>query len=156
MRLNDLRDNPGARKARKRIGRGVGSGKGKTSGMGHKGAKARSGVAINGFEGGQMPLYRRLPKRGFNNIFRKKFAELTLERIQAAIESGRLKKGGAYDTAALVEAGVLRRAHAGVRVIATGELKDAITITAAGASKAAVEAVKKAGGEIKLPAPAAE
>ncbi|MGB0844536.1 MAG: 50S ribosomal protein L15 [Alphaproteobacteria bacterium] len=156
MKLNELRDNPGARKTSKRVGRGVGSGKGKTSGSGHKGAKARSGVAINGFEGGQMPLYRRLPKRGFNNIFRKDYVELTLGRIQAALDSGKIKKGESHDVASLVAAGVLRRAKDGVRIIASGELKDAVTIKAAGASKAAQEAVKKAGGEIQLPAVAAE
>ena len=103
-----------------------------------------------------MPLYRRLPKRGFNNIFRKNFVELTLGRIQEALDSGKIEKGASYDAASLVEAGVLRRARDGVRIIATGELKDAVTIKASGASKAAVEAVKKAGGSIELPAPAAE
>jgi large subunit ribosomal protein L15 len=151
MRLNDLSDNKGARHARKRVGRGAGSGLGKTSGKGQKGQKARSGVAVRAFEGGQMPLYRRVPKRGFNNIFRKKYVELNLGRLQKAIDAGTVDAKKTVNAASLVEAGVFRRAHDGVRLLAKGELSAKVTIEAAGASKAAIEAVEKAGGKVVLP-----
>jgi large subunit ribosomal protein L15 len=157
MKLNEVKDNPGATKNRKRVGRGIGSGTGKTSGSGHKGQKARSGVSINGFEGGQMPIHRRLPKRGFTNIFRKKYVEVNLGRLQAAIDSGRLDAGKPVDAAALVGAGVISKARDGVRILANGELTaKKIEIHAAGASKAAVAAVEAAGGKIVTPTVAAE
>ncbi|MGB1920089.1 MAG: 50S ribosomal protein L15 [Candidatus Puniceispirillaceae bacterium] len=157
MKLNEVKDNPGATKNRKRVGRGIGSGTGKTSGSGHKGQKARSGVSINGFEGGQMPIHRRLPKRGFTNIFRKKYVEVNLGRLQAAIDSGRLDAGKPVDAAALVGAGVISKARDGVRILAKGELKaKKLEIHAAGASKAAVAAVEAAGGKIVTPTVAAE
>ena len=156
MRLNELSDNAGATKARKRVGRGTGSGLGKTSGKGHKGQKARRGVAINGFEGGQMPLYRRLPKRGFNNLFAKQFDVVNVGRIQKAIDAGKLDASKALDSAALVAAGVTSaRAKDGIRLLAKGELNTKIEIHVAGASKSAVEAVEKAGGTVVLPAAAA-
>ena len=156
MKLNEVKDNPGATKNRKRVGRGVGSGTGKTSGSGHKGQKARSGVSINGFEGGQMPIHRRLPKRGFTNIFRKKYVEVNLGRLQAAIDSGRLDAGKPVDAAALVGAGVISKTRDGVRILAKGELTaKKIEIHAAGASKAAVAAVEAAGGKIVTPTVAA-
>ena len=156
MKLNEVKDNPGATKNRKRVGRGVGSGTGKTSGSGHKGQKARSGVSINGFEGGQMPIHRRLPKRGFTNIFRKRYVEVNLGRLQAAIDSGRLNAGKPVDAAALVGAGVISKARDGVRILAKGELTaKKIEIHAAGASKAAVAAVEAAGGKIVTPTVAA-
>lgn len=152
MKLNEIRDNPGAHRRAKRVGRGIGSGKGKTAGRGGKGQTARSGVALNGFEGGQTPLHRRLPKRGFNNkIFRKSFAVVNLGRLQTAIDSGRLKPEGTVDAAALVAAGLVRRARDGVRLLAKGELKAAITIAVAGASQAAIAAVEQAGGKVVLP-----
>lgn len=152
MRLNDLSDNKGATHARKRIGRGAGSGTGKTAAKGTKGQKSRSGVSIKGFEGGQMPLYRRVPKRGFTNIFRKKFVELNLGRLQAAIDAGKVDAKKTVTAASLVEAGVFRRAHDGVRLLAKGEISANVTIEAAGASKAAIAAVEKAGGKVVLPA----
>ncbi|WP_309086516.1 50S ribosomal protein L15 [Chelativorans sp.] len=151
MKLNELRDAEGATKARKRVGRGIGSGTGKTGGRGVKGQKSRSGVAIKGFEGGQMPLYRRLPKRGFNNIFGKDFNEVSLGRIQAAIDAKKLDAGETIDAAALVKAGVIRRARDGVRVLGGGELNAKVTLDVAGASKSAVEKIEKAGGSVKLP-----
>ena len=157
MKLNEVKDNLGATKNRKRVGRGIGSGTGKTSGSGHKGQKARSGVSINGFEGGQMPIHRRLPKRGFTNIFRKKYVEVNLGRLQAAIDSGRLDADKPVDAAALVGAGVISKARDGVRILAKGELTaKKIEIHAAGASKAAVAAVEAAGGKIVTPTVAAE
>jgi len=158
MKLNELRDNPGARKKSVRVGRGIGSGKGKTAGKGHKGAKARAGVAVNGFEGGQTPIYRRLPKRGFVNPTAKDWAIVNLGRIQEALDDGRLAKDAALDHAVLVKAGLTRKAKHGVRLLAKGELKAAITITVQGASAAAVAAVEKLGGKVTLPvatAPAA-
>lgn len=152
MRLNELTDNPGAKSPRKRVGRGTGSGSGKTSGKGHKGQKARRGVAINGFEGGQMPIYRRLPKRGFTNLFRKQYGVLNLGRLQAAIEAGRVDAGQPITGAGLVAAGVVKEAKDGVRLLAKGELKSKVEIHVAGASKAAVAAVEKAGGTVVLPA----
>jgi large subunit ribosomal protein L15 len=154
MRLNELSDNPGARKGRKRVGRGIGSGTGKTAGRGQKGQKSRSGVSINGYEGGQMPLARRLPKRGFHNLFRKHFAEVNLGRLQQAVEAGKLNAEAPVDVAVLKAAGLVRRALDGVRLLAKGELKAKLTIEVAGASKAAVAAVEKAGGKVILPAPA--
>lgn len=150
MRLNELSDNPGARTKRKRVGRGIGSGLGKTSGRGVKGQKARTGVSINGFEGGQMPIYRRVPKRGFTNIFRKRYNEVRLDRLQQAIEAGKLDAAQTITEASLVAAGVLRRARAGIRLLANGELTAKVTIEAAGASKAAIAAVEKAGGSVTI------
>ena len=153
MKLNEIRDNPGAHYRAKRVGRGIGSGKGKTSARGGKGQTARTGVALNGFEGGQTPLHRRLPKRGFNNkTFRKDFKLVNLGRLQAALDSGKLKPEGTLDGAALVSSGLVRRLGDGVRLLAKGELRAAITIEVAGASKAAIAAVEKAGGKVILPA----
>ena len=157
MKLNLVKDNPGATKNAKRVGRGIGSGTGKTSGSGHKGQKARSGVSINGFEGGQMPIHRRLPKRGFNNVFRKNYVEVNLGRLQAAIDSGKLDAGKPVDTAVLLAAGVISKPRDGVRILAKGVLTaKKVEIHAVGASKAAVAAVEKAGGKIVVPAAAAE
>lgn len=150
MKLNQLSDIPAARQDRKRIGRGIGSGTGKTSGKGHKGQKSRSGVSIKGFEGGQMPLHRRLPKRGFKNIFRKHFAVVNLNRLQAAIEAGRLDPKKPVDVAAMQGAGLVNNPRGGVRLLAKGELKTKVNITVAGASKAAVAAVEKAGGSLTV------
>src|SRR5438105_793745 len=156
MKLNEIRDNPGAHYRYKRVGRGIGSGKGKTSGRGGKGQTARSGVAINGFEGGQTPLHRRLPKRGFNNkIFQKDYKVVNLGRLQQALDAGKLKADGTVNGEALVAAGVLRRRGDGIRLLAKGELKAKITIEVAGASQAAIAAVEKAGGKVILPAGAA-
>ena len=154
MKLSELSDRPGARKTRRRIGRGIGSGKGKTGGRGGKGQTARSGVAIKGFEGGQMPLHRRLPKRGFTNIFRKEYNEVNLGRVQQAIDAGKLDPAGAIDVEALIKAGVLRRARAGVRLLGSGEIKAKVAFTVAGASKSAVAAVEKAGGSVTVLKPA--
>lgn len=156
MKLNDLRDKPGSVKARKRVGRGIGSGTGKTGGRGVKGQKSRSGVSINGFEGGQMPIYRRLPKRGFTNIFAKSFNVVSLGRIQAAIDAGKLDAKAVVNLDSLKVAGVIRRAKDGVRILSDGELKAKVAFEVAGASKAAVEKIEKAGGSIKLPEAAAE
>ncbi|MFC6487411.1 50S ribosomal protein L15 [Nitratireductor sp. GCM10026969] len=156
MKINELRDMEGATHSRKRVGRGIGSGTGKTGGRGVKGQKSRSGVAIKGFEGGQMPLYRRLPKRGFKNIFGKDFNEVSVGRIQAAIDAGKLDSAVTIDTAALIKAGVVRRAKDGVRVLGSGELKAKVTLDVAGASKSAVEKIEKAGGSVKVPEKAAE
>ncbi len=150
MKLNEIRDNPGAHYRAKRVGRGIGSGKGKTAGRGGKGQTARSGVALNGFEGGQTPLHRRLPKRGFNNIFRKDFTVVNLGRLQQALDAGRLSSEGALDGAKLVAAGVLRRQGDGIRLLAKGKLTAAITIEVAGASKTAIAAVEAAGGKVVL------
>ncbi len=156
MKLNEITDNEGSTKNRKRVGRGIGSGSGKTAGRGVKGQKARSGVAINGFEGGQMPIYRRLPKRGFNNIFREDFVVVSLARIQLAIDAKKLDVAQTVDAAALKAAGVIRRAKDGVRVLADGELTAKVTLEVAGASKAAIEKIEKAGGAVKLLSAAAE
>ncbi|MHC5230198.1 50S ribosomal protein L15 [Brucella sp. LJL56] len=156
MKLNDLRDKPGSVKERKRVGRGIGSGTGKTAGRGVKGQKSRSGVAINGFEGGQMPIYRRLPKRGFTNIFAKSFNVVSLGRVQAAIDAGKLDAKAVVNLDSLKAAGVIRRAKDGVRILSDGELKAKVVFEVAGASKAAVEKIEKAGGSIKLPEVAAE
>ena len=155
MKLNEVRDNEGATHSKKRLGRGIGSGSGKTAGRGVKGQKARSGVAINGFEGGQMPLYRRLPKRGFKNIFAKEFNVVSLARVQQAIDAKKLDAKKTVDVAALIEAGVIRRAKDGVRLLSDGELKAKLNFDIAGASKAAIEKVEKAGGSVKLPQQAA-
>ena len=150
MKLHELADNPGATKKRKRVGRGPGSGTGKTGGRGIKGQKSRSGVAIKGFEGGQMPIHRRLPKRGFNNPNAKRFAVINLKTLQEAIDRGAIKAADAQDENSLVAAGVIRRPLDGVRLLAKGELNAAVTIEVAGASKAAVEAVEKAGGKVDI------
>lgn len=155
MKLNDLSENPGATKARKRVGRGIGSGSGKTAGRGVKGQKSRSGVAINGFEGGQMPVYRRLPKRGFTNIFAKSFNVVSVGRIQAAIDAKKLDAKALVTIESLKAAGVIRRPKDGVRLLADGDIKTAVTIEVSGASKAAIEKIEKAGGTVKLPAAAA-
>jgi large subunit ribosomal protein L15 len=150
MKLNQLSDNPGARKDRKRVGRGIGSGTGKTSGAGHKGQKARSGVAIKGFEGGQMPLHRRLPKRGFNNIFKKDYAAVNIGRLQAAIDAGKLDAKAEINVDALKACGLVTHPRDGVRLLASGELKTKVTIKVAGASRAAIAAVEKAGGSVTV------
>ncbi|MEM7226604.1 MAG: 50S ribosomal protein L15 [Pseudomonadota bacterium] len=160
MKLNELSDNPGARRPRKRIGRGTGSGTGKTAGKGNKGQKSRSGVAIKGFEGGQMPLYRRLPKRGFTNIFAKNFVVVNTGRLQQAIDAGKLSAEETIDGAALKAAGVIKSSRDGIRLLAKGEIKAKVNMSVAGASKAAVEAVEKAGGSVTIlaakPAPKAD
>ena len=148
MKLNELRDNPGARKDRKRVGRGIGSGQGKTSGKGQKGQKSRSGVSLLGFEGGQMPLYRRLPKRGFKNYFRKDYAEVNLGGLQKAIDAGKLDAKKPVNEETLRAAGLVKGRCDGVRLLGKGELSAKLAIEVAGASKAAVEAVEKAGGKV--------
>jgi len=153
MKLNDLRDNEGATHSKKRLGRGIGSGSGKTGGRGVKGQKSRSGVAINGFEGGQMPLYRRLPKRGFKNPFSKSYNVVSLGRIQTAVDAGKLDAGQAVTAEALIAAGVIRRARDGVRILSDGELTTKLSFDVAGASKGAVEKIEKAGGSVTLPVP---
>jgi large subunit ribosomal protein L15 len=153
MKLNQIADNSGAHKKRVRIGRGIGSGVGKTGGRGGKGQTARSGVRIKGFEGGQMPLHRRLPKRGFNVPFTLKLNEVNLGRIQTAIDAKKLDISGTVDAAALVKAGILRRAKDGVRILGTGELKSKVAFSVWGASKSAVEAIEKAGGSVTILAP---
>jgi len=150
MKLNDLRDNDGARKGRMRVGRGIGSGKGKTAGRGQKGAKARSGVAINGFEGGQMPLHMRLPKRGFNNVFAKDYAIVNLGAVQKAVDAGKLDTGATIDHAALKAAGLARGGKDGVRLLGKGELAAKLSFRVAGASQGAIEAVQKAGGSVDV------
>ncbi|TVR99270.1 MAG: 50S ribosomal protein L15 [Rhodospirillales bacterium] len=153
MKLNDLRDNPGARHPRKRVGRGIGSGLGKTAGKGHKGQKARSGGrTIPGFEGGQMPLYRRLPKRGFKNPMRKTFVVVNLGAIQKAVDAGRLPDAQVIDEAALQAAGFFKRRQDGVRLLAKGDLSAPVQLVVTGASRAAVAAVEKAGGSVTLTA----
>ena len=153
MKLNQLKDNPGARKTRILVGRGIGSGKGKTGGRGGKGQTARSGVAINGFEGGQMPLFRRLPKKGFNNIFRLDYVVVNVGTLQQAIDEKRLDAGQAVTAKSLKEAGIISRTLDGIRLLNKGELKSKLTIEVAGASKAAVAAVEKAGGSVVVKAP---
>lgn len=148
MKLNELRDNPGSRLKSKRLGRGIGSGKGKTSGKGVKGQKAREGVALNGFEGGQLPIYRRLPKRGFHNLFRKVYAPVNLGVLDAAIESGRVDGSQPITEAVLIAAGLAHARLDGVRLLADGEIKRPITITVSGASAAAKAAVEQAGGMV--------
>ena len=150
MRLNELRDNIGATKNRLRVGRGVGSGKGKTAGRGVKGQKSRSGVSINGFEGGQMPIYMRLPKRGFNNPNRKSWTELSIANLQKAIESGKIESGIKYDETSLVSAGVIRRAKNGVRLIGSGKLSEAINLVVSGATSGALKSVENAKGSVLI------
>jgi large subunit ribosomal protein L15 len=156
MKLDQLRDNPGARKTRIRVGRGIGSGKGKTGGRGGKGQTARTGVAINGFEGGQMPLYRRLPKRGFNNIFALEFVEVNTGRLQQAIDAGRLDAGKPVNAETLRAAGLIGRPRDGVRLLGKGDLKAKLAIEVAGASKSAIALVEKAGGSVKVTLPVKE
>jgi large subunit ribosomal protein L15 len=150
MQLNELSDMDGATQARKRVGRGIGSGLGKTAGRGHKGQKARSGVAIKGFEGGQMPIHMRLPKRGFNNPARLKYSEVNLERLQRAIDDGKLDAGSPIDAKAMIAAGVLRRERDGVRLLGRGELKAKVSLEVAGATASAIKAIEAAGGSVKL------
>ena len=155
MNLNEIRDNAGSTKNRKRIGRGIGSGTGKTAGRGVKGQKSRSGVSLLGFEGGQMPLYRRLPKRGFNNIFAKSFAAFNIGDLQKAVDAKKLDAKAVVNEAALREAGMLKGRYDGVRILARGELKAKLNVEVAGASKAAIAAIEKAGGSIAIAAPKA-
>ncbi|TMM50227.1 50S ribosomal protein L15 [Qipengyuania marisflavi] len=150
MKLNELRDNPGARKSRMRVGRGIGSGKGKTAGRGQKGQKSRSGVAVKGFEGGQMPLHMRLPKRGFNNIFGKDYAEVNLGMVQKFIDAKKIDAKAVLDHDALKAAGLARGGKDGVRLLGKGELTSKVSFKVAGASKGALEAVEKAGGKVEL------
>jgi large subunit ribosomal protein L15 len=150
MKLNDIRDNAGARKGRMRVGRGIGSGKGKTAGRGQKGQKSRSGVSIKGFEGGQMPLHMRLPKRGFNNPFGKDYAEVNLGQIQKLLDEGKLSADGTIDHAALQAAGVARGGKHGVRLLGKGEFSAKLSFRVAGASKGARGAVEKAGGSVEV------
>jgi large subunit ribosomal protein L15 len=152
MKLNQLSDNPGARKNRIRVGRGIGSGKGKTGGRGGKGQTARTGVAIKGFEGGQMPLHRRLPKRGFKNIFRQEHAVVNLGRLQQAVEAGKLDPKATVGRDALKAAGLVNKVGAGIKLLAKGELRQALTIEVDRASKSAIEAVEKAGGKVVVTA----
>ena len=152
IRLNELSDNPGATHRKKRIGRGIGSGKGKTGGRGVKGQKSRSGVAINGFEGGQMPIYMRLPKRGFNKPNRKRYAELSIANLERAVQAGKIKAGDALDAEALVKAGVIRRAFDGVRLIGNGKLSANLDLTVAGATKGAQAIVEDAKGSLNIDA----
>lgn len=156
MKLNELRDNPGATKSRKRIARGPGSGSGKMAGRGIKGQKSRSGVAINGYEGGQMPLYMRLPKRGFNNINAKRHAVVNLGLLQKFIDAGKVDAKKPITEAVLVESGLVRRIHDGVRILAKGEFKAKVNLSVTGASKSAIAAVEAAGGSISTAAVAAE
>jgi len=156
MKLHELRDNEGAVRKKKRVARGPGSGKGKTAGRGIKGQKSRSGVAINGYEGGQMPLYQRLPKRGFNKPNQKKFAVVNLGLIEKFIEAGKLDAKAEINEDALVACGLVRRKLDGIRVLAKGEISSKVTLNVTGASKSAVEAVEKAGGSVTTKAAAAE
>lgn len=152
MKLNEIRDNAGARSNRKRVGRGIGSGTGKTSGSGHKGQKARSGVSINGFEGGQMPIHRRLPKRGFNNIFRKQYVVINIGSLQAAVDAKKLDAKKTVDVEALKAAGLVTKAKDGVRLLGNGDISAKLNIEVAGASASAIAAVEKAGGSVKVAA----
>ncbi len=149
-KLNEIRDNAGARYKAKRVGRGIGSGKGKTSGRGVKGQGSRTGVSLHGFEGGQMPIYRRLPKRGFNNIFAKDYAVINLGRLQQALDNGKLKADQLINAEILLDAGLVSKSKDGVRLLAKGELKTKVTLEVAGASQAAVAAVEKLGGVVKV------
>jgi large subunit ribosomal protein L15 len=155
MKLNEIRDNEGATKKRFRVGRGIGSGKGKTAGRGVKGQKSRAGVAVKAFEGGQMPLHRRLPKRGFINIFARDLNELNLGRLQAAVDAGKIDVAQPVTVESLVAAGVLSKARDGLKILGNGELKAKLNLTVAGASKSAVAAIEKAGGSVSILAPAA-
>ena len=151
MKLNEIRDNPGARKKAKAVGRGIGSGKGKTSGRGGKGQTARSGVALAGFEGGQTPLHRRLPKRGFTKPFRKEYELINIGRLQRAIDAGKIDAGQTIDAAMLSQAGLIGKVVDGLRLLAQGEITSAVTIQVAGASAAAIAAVEAAGGKVIVP-----
>ena len=153
MKLNDIRDNAGARHRKMRVGRGIGSGKGKTAGRGQKGQKSREGVSIKGFEGGQMPLHMRLPKRGFNNIFAKDFAEVNLGMIQKLVDAGKLDAKAVIDHAALKAAGVARGGKDGVRVLGKGELTAKLSFNVAGVSAGARAAIEKAGGSVEVIVP---
>jgi large subunit ribosomal protein L15 len=153
MKLHEIADNAGSRKKRMRVGRGIGSGKGKQAGRGGKGQTARTGVRIKGFEGGQMPLHRRLPKRGFNNVFRVEYAEINLDRLQDAIDAKSIDAGAVINAESLVKAGAVRRAKGGIRLLGRGEIKAKINVEVHGASKSAVAAVEKAGGTVKILAP---
>lgn len=155
MKLNEIADNPGARKPRKRVGRGTGSGMGKTATRGMKGQKSRSGVAIKGFEGGQMPIYMRLPKRGFNNPNRKRLQYVNIGKLDSAVSAGKLDAKAPVTEAILVEAGIVRRKRDGIRLLAKGELTTKLNIEVTGASKAAIAAVEKAGGSVTVTTPAA-
>lgn len=150
MKLNDIHDNPGSSKDRMRVGRGIGSGKGKTAGRGVKGQKARTGVAIKGFEGGQMPLHRRLPKRGFWNPFSTDYNEVNIGRIQAAVDAGKLEAGAAVTIDTLIAAGVVSKPRDGVKILGVGDLTASLTFEVASASKSAIAAIEKAGGSIKV------
>ena len=150
MKLTDIRDNPGATKDRMRVGRGIGSGKGKTGGRGVKGQKSRSGVAIKGFEGGQMPIHRRLPKRGFWNPFRRDLNEVNVGRVQAAVDAGKLDAASAVTLEVLIAAGVVSKARDGVKILGQGELTSKLTFEVAGASKSAIAAIEKVGGSVKI------
>ena len=153
MKLHEIADNAGSRKKRMRVGRGIGSGKGKQAGRGGKGQTARTGVRIKGFEGGQMPLHRRLPKRGFNNVFRVEYAEINLDRLQEAIDSKLVDVKDTVNAESLVKSGVVRRAKGGIRLLGRGEIKAKVNLEVHGASKSAVAAVEKAGGTVKILAP---
>ncbi|MFT0892424.1 50S ribosomal protein L15 [Pseudochelatococcus sp. G4_1912] len=150
VKLNEISDNAGAVKGRMRVGRGIGSGKGKTGGRGVKGQKSRSGVAIKGFEGGQMPIHRRLPKRGFNNIFAKDFNEVNIGRVQEAIEAGKIDASQPITNEVLVAAGVISKLRDGVRILGVGELKTKVSFSVAGASKSAVAAIESVGGSVTV------
>ena len=152
MKLNQIADNPGARKGRMRVGRGIGSGKGKTSGRGVKGQKSRTGVAIKGFEGGQMPLYRRMPKRGFTPPHQKSYQVINLGTLQKAIDEKKIDAGKPIDAAAMQAAGLFKQVRDGVRVLGKGEIKSKVELKVAGASASAIAAVEKAGGKVELPA----
>ena len=149
MRLNEISDNQGATKDRKRVGRGAGSGTGKTSGRGHKGQKSRAGATINGFEGGQMPIYRRLPKRGFKNPFRKQYRIVNIDDIQKAVDAGKVKAGAELDAQSLQDFGIVGKGKSGIRVLG-GKINVAINLNVAGASKTAIMAVEKAGGKVTI------
>ena len=149
MKLNEIRDNEGARKSRKRVARGIGSGSGKTGGRGQKGQKSRSGVAVNGFEGGQMPIYRRLPKRGFNNHFAKEYAVVNLDTLQKAVDAGKLNADD-INVDALLKAGIVSKKLDGIRLLARGAITSKVNVTVNSASKSAVAAVEKAGGKVNL------
>ena len=150
MRLNEISDNQGATKDRKRVGRGAGSGTGKTSGRGHKGQKSRAGATINGFEGGQMPIYRRLPKRGFKNPFRKQYRIVNIDDIQKAVDTGKVKSGAELDAQSLQDVGIVGKGKSGIRVLGRGKINVAINLNVAGASKTAITAIEKAGGKVTI------
>ena len=150
MRLNEISDNQGATKDRKRVGRGAGSGTGKTSGRGHKGQKSRAGATINGFEGGQMPIYRRLPKRGFKNPFRKQYRIVNVDDIQRAIDAGKIKAGAELDAKSMQDSGVVGKGKSGIRLLGRGKINAAVSLNVAGASKKAITAVEKAGGKVTV------